>query len=146
MKRKVFLIIWDGWGIAENPAVSAIDAAHTPFYDWARAHFPFVQLEASGEAVGLPPGQMGNSEVGHLHIGAGFVVWQDLWRIQRALDRGEVAMLPAFQALLAYLRDKGRPLHLMGLVSDGGVHSSLDHLLGLLRLLREAALPNPLYL
>jgi len=147
MKRKVFLIIWDGWGIADNPAVSAIDAAYTPFYDWARERFPFVKLEASGEAVGLPPGQMGNSEVGHLHIGAGFVVWQDLWRIQRALDRGEVMALPAFQNLLAYLqRDKGCALHLMGLVSDGGVHSSLGHLLGLLRLLREAALPNPLYL
>ncbi len=146
MKRKVFLIIWDGWGIAENPAVSAIDAAYTPFYDRVRAHFPFVKLEASGEAVGLPPGQMGNSEVGHLHIGAGFVVWQDLWRIQRALDRGEVAALPAMQALLAYLRQTGRPLHLMGLVSEGGVHSSLGHLLGLLRLLREADLPNPVYL
>jgi 2,3-bisphosphoglycerate-independent phosphoglycerate mutase len=105
MKRqKVFMLIWDGWGIAEDPAVSAIDAAHTPFYDRVRQSYPFTTLKASEEAVGLPEGQMGNSEVGHLHIGAGFVVWQDLPRIQRALETGELYNKPAYQALRTYLR------------------------------------------
>jgi 2,3-bisphosphoglycerate-independent phosphoglycerate mutase len=145
MKRqKVFMLIWDGWGIAEDPAVSAIDAAHTPFYDRVRQSYPFTTLKASEEAVGLPEGQMGNSEVGHLHIGAGFVVWQDLPRIQRALETGELYNKPAYQALRTYLRNTGRPLHLLGLVSDGGIHSHLNHLLGLLRYFHD--LPNPVYL
>ena len=145
MKRqKVFMLIWDGWGIAEDPAVSAIDAAHTPFYDRVRQSYPFTTLKASEEAVGLPEGQMGNSEVGHLHIGAGFVVWQDLPRIQRALETGELYNKPAYQALRTYLQDTGRPLHLLGLVSDGGIHSHLNHLFGLLRYFHD--LPNPVYL
>jgi bisphosphoglycerate-independent phosphoglycerate mutase len=143
-RRKVFLLIWDGWGIAEDPALSAIDAAHTPFYDRVRAEYPFTMLKASGEAVGLPEGQMGNSEVGHLHIGAGFVVWQDLPRIQRALSAGELAHNPAWQALRTYLRKTGKPLHLLGLVSDGGIHSHISHLFGLLKALED--LPNPVYL
>lgn len=145
-RRKVLLIIWDGWGIAEEPSLSAIDAAHTPFYDEIRQKYPFTTLKASGEAVGLPEGQMGNSEVGHLHIGAGFVVWQDLLRIQKAIDNGSLAQLPAFQGLLAYLRETGRALHLLGLVSDGGVHSHLQHLTGVLRLLQQAGIQNPVYL
>jgi 2,3-bisphosphoglycerate-independent phosphoglycerate mutase len=143
-RRKVFLLIWDGWGIAEDPALSAIDAAHTPFYDRVRAEYPFTILKASEEAVGLPEGQMGNSEVGHLHIGAGFVVWQDLPRIQRALSAGELAHNPAWQALRTYLRETGKPLHLLGLVSDGGIHSHINHLFGLLKALED--LPNPVYL
>ncbi|MEN2992272.1 MAG: 2,3-bisphosphoglycerate-independent phosphoglycerate mutase [Bacteroidia bacterium] len=146
MKQRVFLIIWDGWGLAEDPTLSAIDAAHTPFYDRIRNRYPFVALEASGEAVGLPAGQMGNSEVGHLHIGAGFVVWQDLLRIQKAFESGEAEKLPAFQALIRYLRQTGRPLHLMGLVSEGGVHSALSHLLLLLRALKRAEVSSPIYL
>ncbi len=143
-RQKVFLLIWDGWGIAEDPALSAIDAAHTPFYDRVRAEYPFTTLKASEEAVGLPEGQMGNSEVGHLHIGAGFVVWQDLPRIQQALATDQLRENPAWKALLAYLQDSGRPLHLLGLVSDGGIHSHLDHLLGLLRHLKNVT--NPIYL
>ncbi|MCS7188486.1 MAG: 2,3-bisphosphoglycerate-independent phosphoglycerate mutase [Bacteroidia bacterium] len=146
MKNKVFLIIWDGWGIAEEPSLSAIDAAHTPFYDKIRREYPFTHLEASGEAVGLPPGQMGNSEVGHLHIGAGFVVWQDLIRIERALTPEFPQKNPTFTALLQYLRETGHPLHLLGLVSEGGVHSSLKHLLQLLALLKAADLTNPIYI
>lgn len=140
------LLIWDGWGLSEDPAVSAIEAAHTPFYDSVRQRYPFVALEASGEAVGLPPGQMGNSEVGHLHIGAGFVVWQDLPRIDRALTPSFAEENAVFRALLSYVRAQKRPLHLLGLVSDGGVHSGLSHLLKLLMLLRATELPVPIYL
>lgn len=146
MKRKVLLIIWDGWGIAEDPALSAIDAAHTPFYDRIRKQYPFTTLQASGEAVGLPPGQMGNSEVGHLHIGAGFVVWQDLLRISRTLTEDFPNQNRAFRELISYLRETHRPLHLLGLVSDGGVHSALSHLLRLLYLFKQAELTNPIYL
>lgn len=144
--RKVFLIIWDGWGIAEDPRLSAIDAAYTPFYDMIRKQYPFTILKASEEAVGLPPGQMGNSEVGHLHIGAGFVVWQDLLRIQRIIEDRSLMEYPAFQSLLTYLRESQRPLHLLGLVSEGGVHSSLAHLLGIIELLKESGVDNPVFL
>lgn len=143
-RRKVFLLIWDGWGVAEDPTLSAIDAAHTPFYDRIRLEYPFTTLEASGEAVGLPEGQMGNSEVGHLHIGAGFVVWQDLPRIARALRAGELHQNPAWQALLTHLQKTGSALHLLGLVSNGGIHSHIDHLLSLLTYLKEVT--NPIYL
>ncbi|MCS7153691.1 MAG: 2,3-bisphosphoglycerate-independent phosphoglycerate mutase [Bacteroidia bacterium] len=143
---KVFLLIWDGWGVAENPQLSAIDAAHTPFYDYVRKNYPFTTLEASGEAVGLPAGQMGNSEVGHLHIGAGYVVWQDILRIQRAIEDGSLRRSESFRELIAYLQKTGCALHLLGLVSDGGVHSSLEHLLGLVRLFGEEGVENPIYL
>ncbi|MCX7606168.1 MAG: 2,3-bisphosphoglycerate-independent phosphoglycerate mutase [Bacteroidia bacterium] len=146
MKRKVLLLIWDGWGIADDPSLSAIDAAHTPFYDTVRKHYPFVALQASGEAVGLPPGQMGNSEVGHLHIGAGLIMWQDLLRIQRSLTQESLQKNPAFRDLIRYLHDTGKALHLMGLVSDGGVHSSLSHLLEIIRHLKEAEIPSSVYL
>ncbi|MCS6790563.1 MAG: 2,3-bisphosphoglycerate-independent phosphoglycerate mutase [Bacteroidia bacterium] len=146
MKHKVLLIIWDGWGIAENPAVSAVDAACTPFYDHIRQVHPFTRLEASGEAVGLPPGQIGNSEVGHLHIGAGFVLWQDLLRIRRSFQHREVERLPAFQELITYLRQHQRPLHLIGLVSDGGVHSDITHLLAIIELLKSQQITVPVYL
>lgn len=146
MNRKVLLVIWDGWGLSEDPTLSAIEAAHTPFYDAIRQRYPFVALEASGEAVGLPPGQMGNSEVGHLHIGAGFVVWQDLPRIDRALGPNFPRENAAFGDLLAYVREQRRPLHLLGLVSEGGVHSGLSHLRKLLALLRAAELTVPLYI
>ncbi|MCS7296805.1 MAG: 2,3-bisphosphoglycerate-independent phosphoglycerate mutase [Bacteroidia bacterium] len=145
-RHKVFLLIWDGWGLAVDPMLSAIDAASTPFYDKVRKSYPFAALEASGEAVGLPPGQMGNSEVGHLHIGAGYVVWQDLLRIQRAIQSRAILENPAFRELLAYLNQTKRPLHLLGLVSDGGVHSSLSHLLGILSILKEADIQSPIYL
>jgi len=143
-RRKVFLLIWDGWGIAEDPSLSAIDAAHTPFYDRIRQEYPFTTLKASEEAVGLPEGQMGNSEVGHLHIGAGFVVWQDLPRIARALLAGELHQNPTWQALITHLQKTGSALHLLGLVSDGGIHSHIDHLLSLLTYLKEVN--NPIYL
>ena len=118
----------DGWGIAENPAVSAIDAANTPFYDHCKASFPNTTLRASEEWVGLPEGQMGNSEVGHMNIGAGRVVYQELVRIGKALREGEIRHNAAFKDLISYCLKENKPLHLMGLVSDGGVHSHIEHL------------------
>lgn len=135
--KKTILIIMDGWGIPENPEVSAIDHAHTPFYDMARATYPHSRLEASGPAVGLPEGQMGNSEVGHMNIGAGRVVYQDLERISLAIKDQSVTQFPVWQEMIQYCIRNQKPLHLLGLVSDGGVHSSIHHLKGLLPLLKE---------
>jgi 2,3-bisphosphoglycerate-independent phosphoglycerate mutase len=146
MNRKVILIIMDGWGIARDPAVSAVDAADTPFYDLSLRTRPHSRLQASEEAVGLPIGQMGNSEVGHMNIGAGRVVYQDLVRITKSVREGTIANLQAWHDLVAYCQTHRKPLHLMGLFSDGGVHSHIDHLTGILRLLaREPGFP-PIYL
>lgn len=127
----------DGWGVAEHPEVSAIDSASTPFYDKALKSYPNSLLEASGRAVGLPEGQMGNSEVGHMNIGAGRTVYQNLERISIAIEDGSITKQMAWKKMIAYCIEKDKPLHLMGLVSDGGVHSSLRHLKGLLPLLKE---------
>jgi 2,3-bisphosphoglycerate-independent phosphoglycerate mutase len=137
---KVILIIMDGWGLAADESVSAIAAAHTPFYDACMTVQPLTRLEASGLAVGLPEGQMGNSEVGHMNIGAGRIVYQDLVLINRELENGGFAANPAFGELLAYCRNERKALHLLGLVSDGGVHSSVHHLQGILHLLAAAGL------
>jgi 2,3-bisphosphoglycerate-independent phosphoglycerate mutase len=143
---KVILIIMDGWGIAENPAVSAIDNANTPFYNKIREKYPNSQLLASEEAVGLPRGQMGNSEVGHMNIGAGRIVNQELARISKSIDSGEFAQNENWKALLAYCRQEKKPLHLLGLVSNGGVHSHIHHLKGILRLLAKEADFPPVYI
>jgi 2,3-bisphosphoglycerate-independent phosphoglycerate mutase len=140
LQRKTLLVILDGWGIAEDPAVSAPDNARVPFYRELLAQWPHTTLQASEEAVGLPPGQMGNSEVGHMNLGAGRVVYQELERIGNALKDGTVAASAPFQQLVQYCLERHKPLHLMGLVSDGGVHSHIDHLLALLPLLKAAGL------
>lgn len=131
MKKKVVLIIMDGWGIATNKKVSAVDAANTPFVDSLYLKYPHSRLEASGLAVGLPEGQMGNSEVGHMNIGAGRVVYQDLVKINLAVQEKtinkEKVLVDAFQ----YARSNNKKVHFIGLVSDGGVHSHTNHLLGL---------------
>lgn len=146
MNGKVILVIMDGWGIARDPKVSAIDAAHTPFYDESLRTRPHARLHASEEQVGLPAGQMGNSEVGHMNIGAGRVVYQDLVRIGLSIRSGEFATLPAYHSLVEYCRANAKPLHIMGLLSDGGVHSHIEHLQGILHLLaKEQGLP-PVYL
>ncbi|MEK9829448.1 MAG: 2,3-bisphosphoglycerate-independent phosphoglycerate mutase, partial [Schleiferiaceae bacterium] len=137
--RKAALIILDGWGIAANPAVSAIDQGRTPFVDSLSA-YPTSQLQASGRAVGLPDGQMGNSEVGHMNLGAGRIVYQDLVKIDVALEERALLQNEVFNHLLATA--KGKKLHLLGLVSDGGVHSHIAHLKGLLSLFHEAGLEN----
>ncbi|MEM8887025.1 MAG: 2,3-bisphosphoglycerate-independent phosphoglycerate mutase [Bacteroidota bacterium] len=137
---KVILIIQDGWGIADNPAVSAIQSAKTPFYDKALQERSNCKLEASGNAVGLPEGQMGNSEVGHMNIGAGRIVYQDLVRINHEIKSGDFAKNQTFQDLLSYCKDKNKPLHLLGLLSDGGVHSSIEHVKGIISFLAQESL------
>ncbi|MEM6263468.1 MAG: 2,3-bisphosphoglycerate-independent phosphoglycerate mutase [Bacteroidota bacterium] len=144
--QKVVLIIMDGWGLAVDLEVSAIKAAHTPFYDHAVQENPFTRLEASGLAVGLPEGQMGNSEVGHMNIGAGRVVYQMLVKVNRELESGAIANKPAFQKLISYCKSTQKPLHLLGLLSDGGVHSHIDHLKGLIHLLAQEEEFPPVYL
>jgi 2,3-bisphosphoglycerate-independent phosphoglycerate mutase len=139
-KSKVILIIMDGWGIAENPAVSAIDLGNTPFYDEILRSYPHTKLNASGLFVGLPDGQMGNSEVGHMNIGAGRIVYQDLVRLNLEIENGHFAQNPKFGELISYCRSNRKPLHLMGLLSDGGVHSHIDHLKGIIRYLAEAGI------
>ena len=126
------LIIMDGFGIGDGGPADATAVAHTPFFDRARRDYPTARVETSGEAVGLPPGQMGNSEVGHTTIGTGRILEQDMPRITRALERGELANNAAIQQAFSALEASGGRLHLMGLVSDGGVHSHLQHLIGLL--------------
>ena len=131
----------DGWGIADNPSVSAIHAAKTPFYDQNIRNRPHTKLEASGLAVGLPEGQMGNSEVGHMNIGAGRVVYQDLVRINHEIKSRKIAENQQFQELISWCNDHNKPLHLLGLLSDGGVHSSIHHLEGLIEILSEYDFP-----
>ncbi len=121
-------MILDGWGIGDKKKDDVIYNTPTPFMDSLVADCPHSQLLACGEDVGLPDGQMGNSEVGHLNIGAGRVVYQDLVKINRACRDGSILNNPEIQRAYSYARDNGKSLHLMGLCSDGGVHSSLDHL------------------
>ncbi len=135
MIRPLVLIILDGWGWAPPSPGNAITQARTPNFDNLRAAFPFTVLGAAGEAVGLPEGQMGNSEVGHLNIGAGRVVYQDITRITKAIRTGEFFRNPVLVAAMEKARS--RSLHLLGLVSDGGVHSHLEHLYALLEMARR---------
>ncbi|MDH4090610.1 MAG: 2,3-bisphosphoglycerate-independent phosphoglycerate mutase [Cyclobacteriaceae bacterium] len=142
MNKKVLLMILDGWGIATNKAVSAIDQAKTPFVDSLYLKYPHSKLEASGLAVGLPVGQMGNSEVGHMNIGAGRIVYQDLVRVNKAIADKELDSNPVLLDALAYAKKKGKRVHLIGLVSDGGVHSHLDHLKGIISIAHENGIEN----
>lgn len=126
--NKALLIIMDGWGCGTVPVADAIAAARTPFIDQLFKTYPHTQLITCGEAVGLPAGQMGNSEVGHLNIGAGRIVYQELQRINLAVRNGELAANPVLLQHLRQVRETGKTLHLMGLFSDGGVHAHMDHL------------------
>jgi 2,3-bisphosphoglycerate-independent phosphoglycerate mutase len=137
MSKKTFLIIMDGWGIGQVPKADAIRAANTPFIDSLYTKYPHSTLLTCGESVGLPSGQMGNSEVGHLNIGAGRIVYQELQRINRAFAQHEVEINPHFQEIIAYARSEKKPIHLMGLVSDGGVHSHIQHFKALLDILSQ---------
>lgn len=142
MNKKVLLMILDGWGIATNKKVSAVDQAKTPFIDSLYHRYPHSKLQASGLAVGLPEGQMGNSEVGHMNIGAGRVVYQDLVRINKALADGELAQNPVLGAALDYALKNDKAVHFMGLLSDGGVHAHIDHLKGLISIARNKGVQN----
>lgn len=131
MNKKVLLMILDGWGIATNPEVSAIEKAQTPFIDSLYTKYPFATLQASGLAVGLPEGQMGNSEVGHMNIGAGRVVYQDLVKINKAVTEGDLNTNPVLKSAFEHAKNTGKKVHFIGLVSDGGVHAHISHLKGL---------------
>lgn len=144
MGKKVILIIMDGWGIAKagEENRSAILAAKTPFYDSILAKYPHSKLEASGLAVGLPDGQMGNSEVGHTNLGAGRVVYQDLVKINLAVSSGTLANEPVLVDALTFAKENNKKVHFIGLVSDGGVHSHIDHVKGLCKIAADKGLSN----
>ncbi|SDH83696.1 2,3-bisphosphoglycerate-independent phosphoglycerate mutase [Chryseobacterium taeanense] len=132
MSKKAILAILDGWGLGMNPDVSAIDKANTPFIDNCLKNFPHTTLEASGLAVGLPAGQMGNSEVGHMNLGAGRVVYQNLVKLNMAVENGSLGQQKVIQDAFDYAKRENKKVHFIGLVSDGGVHSHINHLKGLL--------------
>ncbi|MCP4388075.1 MAG: 2,3-bisphosphoglycerate-independent phosphoglycerate mutase [Gammaproteobacteria bacterium] len=134
LRRPALLVILDGFGINPDPTDNAIRLATTPKFDRYFSEYPMTTLQASGRGVGLPAGQMGNSEVGHMTIGSGTIVRQDLVRIDDAIEEGSFFENPALLSAVEAAREAGRPLHLMGLVSDGGVHSHIDHLGALIRL------------
>jgi 2,3-bisphosphoglycerate-independent phosphoglycerate mutase len=131
MSKKAILIICDGWGIGDRQKDDVIYCTPTPCWDSLLANCPNARLQASGENVGLPDGQMGNSEVGHLNIGAGRVVYQDLVKINLACRNGSILEHPEIRRACEYAKTNGRQVHFLGLVSDGGVHSSLNHLMKL---------------
>ena len=138
--KPLCLIILDGWGINPNMEGNAVTMAKTPVMDSLLSKYPHSTLDAAGEAVGLPKGQMGNSEVGHLNLGAGRTVYQDITKINKSISDGDFFHNPALMGAIGYVRTKGSSLHLMGLLSNGGVHSHIDHLLALLTVTRNAGL------
>ena len=135
--KKALLIILDGWGIGDKGQGDVIAQTATPYMDYLKTNYPNAELQASGGYVGLPDGQMGNSETGHLNIGAGRIVYQDLVKINRACADNSILENPEIKAAYSYAKATGKKLHLMGLTSTGGVHSSLDHLLKLLDIAKE---------
>lgn len=140
--RPFILMILDGWGLSYPDNTNAIALAVTPVMDRLMDDYPWTSLGASGEAVGLPVGQMGNSEVGHLNIGAGRVVLQDFQRINHSIKDGSFFSNPAILAAITHALEQGSTLHLMGLLSDGGVHSHMDHLFAILDMCRKAGLSD----
>ena len=145
MAKKALLMILDGWGIGKHNHGDVIYETPTPFMDHLDATYPHSQLLASGENVGLPDGQMGNSEVGHLNIGAGRIVYQDLVKINRACADGSISKNPEIISAYEYAKNNGKGLHLMGLTSTGGVHSSLDHLFKLVEIAKEYGVAERTY-
>jgi len=140
MEKKVILIILDGWGETQNPDVSAIYQAKTPFFDSLIKNYPNSNLRTDGYNVGLPDGQMGNSEVGHMNLGAGRIVYQDFVKINNAVNDGSLAKEEVITKAFDYAKKEGKKVHFLGLVSDGGVHSHISHLKGLLNAAHEADL------
>jgi 2,3-bisphosphoglycerate-independent phosphoglycerate mutase len=135
-------MILDGWGIAKNKKVSAIDHAKTPYINSLYQTYPHSKLQASGLAVGLPDGQMGNSEVGHMNIGAGRVVYQDLVRVNKAIEERELDQNPVLLQAFQYAKENQKAIHFIGLVSDGGVHSHIEHLKGLVSIAHRQQVTN----
>ena len=146
LRRPTLLVILDGFGINPDPTHNAITLADTPNFDRYFAQYPLTTLDASGRGVGLPAGQMGNSEVGHMTIGCGSIVKQDLVRIDDAIEDGSFFENPALLDAVQKSRESNRPLHLIGLVSDGGVHSHIDHLMALIRLCHQHGVTSQLHM
>lgn len=142
MSKKALLMILDGWGLGSHGKADVIFNTPTPYWDYLVKTYPHSQLQASGENVGLPDGQMGNSEVGHLNIGAGRVVYQDLVKINKACRENTIMQNPEIIAAYSYAKENGKSIHFMGLTSDGGVHSSLDHLFKLCDIAKEYGIAN----
>lgn len=142
MAKKALLMILDGWGIGDHKKDDVIFNTPTPYWDSLLANYPHSQLQASGENVGLPDGQMGNSEVGHLNIGAGRIVYQDLVKINRACADNSILKNKEIISAFSYAKETGKNMHFMGLTSNGGVHSSLEHLFKLCDIAKEYGLKN----
>ncbi|UMY66782.1 MULTISPECIES: 2,3-bisphosphoglycerate-independent phosphoglycerate mutase [unclassified Flavobacterium] len=140
MSKKVILMILDGWGKSPDPKVSAIDNARVPFIKSLYTRYPSAELRTDGLNVGLPEGQMGNSEVGHMNLGAGRIVYQDLAKINLAVQHHTLKEEPVLKEAFAYAKAHNKPIHFLGLLSDGGVHSHTSHLMGLLDAAEEAGL------
>ncbi|SFI65328.1 phosphoglycerate mutase [Kaistella treverensis] len=145
MSKKAILAILDGWGLGTDPKISAIAQANTPFIDSCYENFPHTTLEASGIAVGLPFGQMGNSEVGHMNLGAGRVVYQNLVKLNMAVENATLGKENVITRAFEYAAEHKKQVHFIGLVSDGGVHSHINHLKGLLTAAHEFGLDNNVY-
>ena len=140
--KKVILLILDGWGLSDDKKYNAIAQARTPNFDELWNNFPHSKLEASGKAVGLPEGQMGNSEVGHLNIGAGRIVYQDLEKINKAIEEDIFGKNPLLAQVFEKVKKYNSTLHIKGLVSSGGVHSHANHLYSLINLAKKAGVPR----
>jgi 2,3-bisphosphoglycerate-independent phosphoglycerate mutase len=140
--KKVMLLILDGWGYGKQDNSDAAYAANTPFFDSLLKQYPNSKLEASGEAVGLPAGQMGNSEVGHMNLGAGRVVYQELGRINKAISDGSIKTNQTLVDAFSYAKENNKAVHFIGLVSDGGVHAHINHLKGLCDAANEQGLKD----
>ena len=142
MSKKALLMILDGWGLGDQKKDDVIFNTPTPYWDYLMNNYPHSQLQASGENVGLPDGQMGNSEVGHLNIGAGRVVYQDLVKINRACADNSILQNPEIVSAFSYAKENGKNVHFMGLTSNGGVHSSMVHLFKLCDIAKEYNISN----
>jgi 2,3-bisphosphoglycerate-independent phosphoglycerate mutase len=142
MFKRTLLIILDGWGCGQVADANAIAKAHTPYFESLMRSYPHGQLLTHGEHVGLPEGQMGNSEVGHLNLGAGRIVYQDLARIHKIIKENKLSENPELQKLAEYCIKNSKPCHLIGLLSDGGVHSHIDHLKAIIRFLEDAGVES----
>ena len=146
MAKKALLMILDGWGCGDHQKDDVIFNTPTPYWDSLLANYPHSQLQASGENVGLPDGQMGNSEVGHLNIGAGRIVYQDLVKINRACADGSILQNKEIVSAFSYAKENGKNIHFMGLTSNGGVHSSFDHLFKLCDIAKEYGLQDTTFI
>ena len=142
MNKKVILMILDGWGITQKPEVSAIYNAKTPFINSLYDVYPHSELRTDGEHVGLPKGQMGNSEVGHVNLGAGRIVYQNLAKINKAIEEDTLAKEKELLKAFEYAKSNNKKIHLLGLVSDGGIHSHINHIKGLLSAANDHDLKN----